>query len=119
MDDIHRNIDNNDHLVLTQLLLLSNPQASKNNITTTTLKWERLRSHYPPKHPDFAPIDSAATTRDDYDIALSQAATMIAYAIDWLRLATDPQKVDRRRIQQTDDLLTTLCDMLITTRNEH
>ncbi|KAJ2891905.1 hypothetical protein IWW38_003425, partial [Coemansia aciculifera] len=87
---------------------------------TITSTWEFLRSLYPPKQSKFAPLASAAANGDDYnyDIAFSQAATITTYAIELLHDATDSDKINRRCIRQANDLLATLCDTLITTRDE-
>ncbi|KAJ2909520.1 hypothetical protein GGI21_001803, partial [Coemansia aciculifera] len=81
--------------------------------------WESLRSHYPPKCSELEPLVSATTNGDDYSIALIQAATMTSHAIELLQDAAASQDVKERCVQQTNDLLTTLCDALIETRDEH
>ncbi|KAJ2891444.1 hypothetical protein IWW38_003614, partial [Coemansia aciculifera] len=105
--------------IRTQQILLSDAQAPNKDVTTATTKWENFRSHYSPKHSEFAPLASAATDGDDYDIAFSQAATMTAHAIELLQDVIDLQNDDERFVQQASDLLTTLCDTLIKTRDEH
>ncbi|KAJ2888300.1 hypothetical protein IWW38_004967, partial [Coemansia aciculifera] len=116
MDYLHENVK---HMEFTQQLVLACVKESKQEAETVTSTWDILRSQYPPVYFEFAPLASASTNNsNNSDAAFSQAATMTTYAVELLRLATASQDVDSRCIEQATELLMSLCNALITTRDE-
>ncbi|KAJ2062298.1 hypothetical protein GGI17_002536 [Coemansia sp. S146] len=102
-------------------------------VSTIGSTWADLRKQYSPKQPAFEPLSfntitwaafaKAGTTGLDNDIvvdeAYSQAATMVAYGVELLRVALSGPEIHRSRIIKVGNMLTTLCASLSDTRDQH
>ncbi|KAJ2102555.1 hypothetical protein GGI09_001160, partial [Coemansia sp. S100] len=102
-------------------------------ISTTESTWRELRKQYSPKQSAFEPLGFTASTWATFakvgitgldndlavDEAYSQTATMVAYSIELLRVALGGPQVNRKRVKQAGNILTTLCSSLSDTRDRH
>ncbi|KAJ2064927.1 hypothetical protein GGI08_002314 [Coemansia sp. S2] len=102
-------------------------------ISTTESTWRELRKQYSPKQSAFEPLSFTASTWATFakvgiteldndlvvDEAYSQTATMVAYSVELLRIALSGPQVNRKRVKQVSNILTTLCGSLSDTRDRH
>ncbi|KAJ1924450.1 hypothetical protein LPJ71_000519 [Coemansia sp. S17] len=103
----------------------------KRDVCAKKSTWATLRKQYPPGKSALAPLSLSDRGRADLavvgvtdmdtnlaiDEAYSQAATMAAYGVELLSIALSSPEIDRRRVRQAKDAITTLCATLIETRS--
>ncbi|KAJ2584871.1 hypothetical protein GGH95_000031 [Coemansia sp. RSA 1836] len=125
-DETASNSNDNDNAV--EPLTHTRLNEIKRSVAAKASIWSDLRRQYPPQQSEFAPLSLTARSNAGNNVTLgaiaaddvfSQAATMAAYGIELLHVAIDSPKVDKRRIRQVSDLLSSLCATFVAMRQKN